>query len=54
MACILEEVLSDWLETLGIKEDEMRYRDHSPEELSHYSKATTDIEFLFPFGWGEL
>lgn len=44
----------DWLETLGIKEEEMRYRDHSPEELSHYSKATTDIEFLFPFGWGEL
>ena len=43
-----------WLETLGIKEEEMRYRDHSPEELSHYSKATTDIEFLFPFGWGEL
>ena len=32
----------------------MRYRDHDPEELSHYSKATTDIEFLFPFGWGEL
>ncbi len=32
----------------------MRLRDHSPEELSHYSKATTDIEYLFPFGWGEL
>ena len=44
----------DWLKTLGIKDEEMRYRDHSPEELSHYSKATTDVEFLFPFGWGEL
>ena len=43
-----------WLQTLGIKEDEMRLRDHSPEELSFYSKGTTDIEFLFPFGWGEL
>lgn len=44
----------DWLISLGIKEDEMRLRDHSPEELCFYSKATTDIEFLFPFGWGEL
>ena len=44
----------NWLKDLGIKDDEMRYRDHDPEELSHYSKATTDIEFLFPFGWGEL
>ena len=44
----------DWLLTLGIKEDEMRLRDHDPEELSFYSKGTTDIEFLFPFGWGEL
>ena len=44
----------DWLQTLGIKPEEMRVRDHSPEELSFYSKATTDIEFLFPFGWGEL
>ena len=32
----------------------MRLRDHEQEELSFYSKATTDIEFLFPFGWGEL
>jgi glycyl-tRNA synthetase len=39
---------------LGIKEENIRLRDHSPEELSHYSNATTDIEFLFPFGWGEL
>ena len=44
----------DWLQTLGIKPDEMRARDHSPEELCFYSKATTDLEFLFPFGWGEL
>ena len=44
----------DWLKALGMKEDEMRARDHSPEELCFYSKATTDLEFLFPFGWGEL
>ena len=44
----------DWLLSLGIKEDEMRLRDHSPEELCFYSKGTTDIEFLFPFGWGEI
>ena len=44
----------DWLQTLGIKPEEMRVRDHEKEELSFYSKATTDIEFLFPFGWGEL
>ena len=44
----------DWLKSLGIKDDEMRARDHSPEELCFYSKGTTDIEFLFPFGWGEL
>ncbi|MCR5195604.1 MAG: glycine--tRNA ligase [Pseudobutyrivibrio sp.] len=44
----------DWLLALGMKEDEMRLRDHDPEELSFYSTGTTDIEFLFPFGWGEL
>jgi glycyl-tRNA synthetase len=44
----------DWLLSLGIKEDEMRLRDHDPEELCFYSKGTTDIEFKFPFGWGEL
>ena len=43
-----------WLLDLGIKEDSLRLRDHSPEELAFYSKATTDFEFLFPFGWGEL
>ncbi len=37
-----------------MKEEEMRVRDHDKEELSFYSKATTDVEFLFPFGWGEL
>ncbi len=44
----------NWLKSLGMKDEEMRARDHSPKELSFYSKATTDIEFLFPFGWGEL
>ena len=43
-----------WLLNLGLKPDSIRLRDHSKEELSHYSNATTDIEFLFPFGWGEL
>lgn len=43
-----------WLLSLGLKSDELRLRDHSPEELAFYSKATTDFEFLFPFGWGEL
>jgi len=44
----------DWLLSLGMKEENLRLRDHDPEELSFYSKATTDFEFLFPFGWGEL
>ncbi|MBC8571328.1 glycine--tRNA ligase [Zongyangia hominis] len=39
---------------LGIKDENLRLRDHEQEELSHYSNATTDIEFMFPFGWGEL
>ena len=43
-----------FLESLGLKEENLRYRDHSKEELSFYSKATTDIEFLYPMGWGEL
>lgn len=43
-----------FLEDLGMKMDNIRMRDHSPEELSHYSNATTDFEYLFPFGWGEL
>ena len=49
-----KEFCINWLKALGMKDDEMRARDHSPEELCFYSKATTDIEFLFPFGWGEL
>ena len=44
----------NWLLNLGMNEENMRLRDHSKEELSFYSKGTTDIEFLFPFGWGEL
>ena len=44
----------NWLLSLGIKEENIRLRDHSKEELVFYSKATTDIEFAFPFGWGEL
>ena len=44
----------EWLLSLGMKEDHLRLRDHSPEELCFYSKGTTDFEFLFPFGWGEL
>ena len=44
----------DWLYALGIKPESLRLRDHKPEELAHYSKATTDFEFSFPFGWGEL
>ena len=44
----------DFLLSLGMKEENMRLRDHSKEELSHYSSATTDIEYMFPFGWGEL
>lgn len=44
----------DFLLGLGIKEDNLRLRDHDPEELCFYSKATTDFEYLFPFGWGEL
>lgn len=44
----------NWLLSLNMKEENIRLRDHEPEELSHYSNATTDIEYLFPFGWGEL
>ncbi len=44
----------NWLLSLGIKEESLRLRDHEPEKLAFYSKATTDFEFLFPFGWGEL
>ena len=40
--------------SIGLKDENLRLRDHDPEELCFYSKATTDFEFLFPFGWGEL
>ena len=43
-----------WLLDLGMRDENLRLRDHDPEELCFYSKATTDFEFLFPFGWGEL
>lgn len=49
-----KEFCKNWLLDLKIKEENLRLRDHSPEELAFYSKATTDFEFMFPFGWGEL
>ena len=49
-----KDYCKNWLLSLGIAEENIKLRDHSPEELSHYSKGTTDIEYLFPFGWGEL
>lgn len=49
-----KETCKKWLLSLGMKEENIRLRDHEQEELSHYSNATTDIEFVFPFGWGEL
>ena len=44
----------NWLLSIGLRDENLRLRDHDPEELCFYSKATTDFEFLFPFGWGEL
>ncbi len=44
----------DWLYSIGLKAENVRLRDHDAEELCFYSKATTDFEYLFPFGWGEL
>jgi glycyl-tRNA synthetase len=44
----------DWLLAVGLKNENLKLRDHGAEELSFYSKATTDFEFLYPFGWGEL
>ena len=49
-----KEFCRQWLQSLGMTEENVRFRDHRPEELSFYSKATTDVEYLFPFGWGEL
>jgi len=49
-----KEYCKNFLLSLGIQVDNLRLRDHDPEELSHYSNATTDFEYKFPFGWGEL
>ena len=49
-----KEFCHNWLLNLGMRDENLRLRDHDPEELSHYSNATTDFEFAFPFGWGEL
>ncbi len=49
-----KEYCVKFLKSLGVSEENIRLRDHEQEELSHYSNATTDIEYLFPFGWGEL
>ncbi len=49
-----KEMCRNWLMELGMTPENLRLRDHAPEELSHYSNATTDFEYLFPFGWGEL
>ena len=48
------EYCVNFLKSLGMDMDHIRLRDHEQEELSHYSNATSDIEYLFPFGWGEL
>ncbi len=48
------QFMVDFFVSLGVKKENLRLRDHSPEELSHYSKGTTDLEYKFPFGWGEL
>lgn len=49
-----KEYCNNFLLSLGLKAHNVRFRDHSQKELSHYSNATSDIEYLFPFGWGEL
>lgn len=49
-----KEYCMNWLYELGINKDKLRFRDHSEKELSHYSNATSDIEYQFPFAWGEL
>ncbi|MCI2061372.1 MAG: glycine--tRNA ligase [Eubacteriaceae bacterium] len=49
-----KDFCKNFLLSLGMHEENIRLRDHDPEELSHYSTATTDIEYLYPFGWGEL
>ncbi len=57
-----EKIFAQWkkeswaflTETLGMKPENLRFRDHEKDELSHYSKGTTDVEYKFPWGWGEL
>ncbi len=49
-----KEQCANFLYNLGMDKENLRFRDHDKEELSFYSNATCDIEFLFPFGWGEL
>ena len=49
-----KEYCRNWLLSIGLKEENIKLRDHSPEELCFYSKATTDFEYNFAFGWGEL
>ena len=49
-----KDICHNWLIDHGMKKENIRRRDHSKEELSHYSDGTTDLEYLFPFGWGEL
>ncbi|HBB02951.1 MAG: glycyl-tRNA synthetase, glycyl-tRNA synthetase [Candidatus Peregrinibacteria bacterium GW2011_GWF2_38_29] len=49
-----EDLCKEWFEKLGIDKKNMRYREHDPKELAFYSKKTVDIEYKFPFGWGEL
>lgn len=49
-----KDICHNWLIEHGMKKENIRRRDHSKEELSHYSTGTTDLEYLFPFGWGEL
>ncbi|MGI6714365.1 MAG: glycine--tRNA ligase [Bacilli bacterium] len=44
----------NFVKSLGVDEEKLRYRDHEPAELAFYSQATTDLEYLFPFGWGEI
>jgi glycyl-tRNA synthetase len=44
----------DWYTELGLRDDHLRMREHDPDELSHYSSATADVEYLFPIGWSEL
>ena len=49
-----KDFCADWLKSLGMNMENIKLRDHEKEELSHYSNATTDFEYRFPFGWGEL